>query len=88
MFWLISDCMLMRLRMILCTFQVVEGINITADSFYSSQGRADPAFTDEHLGDDVASHCMRAWKCKHAHTRTHTHIHAHKHTTQTHRSTR
>ncbi|CAE7388214.1 unnamed protein product [Symbiodinium sp. KB8] len=28
--------------------KVVEGINITADSFYSSQGRADPAFTDEN----------------------------------------
>ena len=29
--------------------QVIEGINVTADSFYSSQGRADPAFDDEHL---------------------------------------
>ncbi|CAJ1349616.1 unnamed protein product [Effrenium voratum] len=28
--------------------KVVEGVNITADSFYSSQGRADPAFNDEN----------------------------------------
>ena len=27
---------------------MVEGVNITADSFYSSQGRADPAFNDEN----------------------------------------
>lgn len=29
--------------------QVNEGTNITADSFYSSQGRADPSFRDENL---------------------------------------
>ena len=28
--------------------QVNEGTNITADSFYSSQGRADPSFNDEN----------------------------------------
>ena len=28
--------------------QVNEGTNITADSFYSSQGRFDPSFNDEN----------------------------------------
>lgn len=28
--------------------QVNEGTNLTADSFYSSQGRADPSFNDEN----------------------------------------
>ncbi|CAE7473639.1 deoD [Symbiodinium natans] len=36
------------LREALGAEKVVEGINITADSFYSSQGRADPAFEDEN----------------------------------------
>ena len=38
--------------------QVVEGINITADSFYSSQGRIDPSFEDRNetlLHDLVAA---------------------------------
>jgi len=30
--------------------KVIEGINVTADSFYSSQGRADPSFNDENEG--------------------------------------
>ena len=32
----------------LVAWEVNEGVNLTADSFYSSQGRMDPAFNDEN----------------------------------------
>lgn len=38
--------------------QVNEGTNITADSFYSSQGRADPSFRDENLSKKCVVHAV------------------------------
>ena len=39
--------------------QVNEGTNITADSFYSSQGRADPSFNDEN--DKLISEVLKKY---------------------------
>ena len=40
----------------------VEGVNVTADSFYSSQGRHDDRFVDEnqHTVQDVVKHYLQA----------------------------
>ena len=50
--------------------QVNEGTNLTADSFYSSQGRADSAFNDENsqlIGEVLDRYpkaiTMDTWKC-------------------------
>ena len=41
---------------------VLEGVNITADSFYSSQGRIDPNFSDANsdIIEDLQTHYPRA----------------------------
>ena len=46
-----------RMRAHVPVDEVLEGVNLTADSFYSSQGRIDPAFDDHNdtLLDDLAA---------------------------------
>lgn len=44
----LSELYATKLRELIGAESVVEGVNVTADSFYSSQGRVDPKFDDHN----------------------------------------